>query len=256
MVNALILKGPGTNCDVETRFACERVGFEARVTLIGEFLRDSSILDRTALFIVPGGFSYGDDLGAGTVMGNQLRLVHDRLWNYIRTGGLVLGICNGFQILTRAGLLPDPMSGEQTVSLSFNESGRYEDRWVRLKIVSTRSVFLRQEGTMELPVAHAEGRFVVRDEGLLDLMKKNGQVVLQYVDEFGAPARYPGNPNGSLEGVAGICDSSGRVLGLMPHPERFQDLLQHPRWTRRRPREGEGLQFFRNAFDYCSRHPR
>lgn len=253
MKRALILKGPGTNCDGETRFACERVGFEAELIHISELLARPDVLKKTSLFIVPGGFSYGDDLGAGTVLGSQLLKIHDGLAEYVRAGGLMLGICNGFQILARAGLLPDPMSGKQTVSLTFNESGKFEDRWVRLGIESTQSVFLREKMSIELPVAHAEGRFVPKDAATLEALKRNGQIVLRYVDEKGQAARYPGNPNGAVEGIAGICDATGRVLGLMPHPERFIDPLQHPRWTRSRPREGQGLMFFKNAFDACAR---
>lgn len=250
MVNALILKGPGTNCDGETKFACERVGFKADIVHISELLSHPDRLNDTSLFIVPGGFSYGDDLGAGTVLGNQLLKILPRLQEYVSAGGLMLGICNGFQILTRAGLLPDPMEGRQSVTLTFNQSGKFEDRWVRLSVESTRSVFLREKMTIELPVAHAEGRFTADPERLRRL-NKAGQVVLRYVDELGQPAAYPGNPNGALEGIAGICDPTGRVLGLMPHPERFVVPTQHPRWTRSKPREGEGLMFFKNAFEHC-----
>jgi phosphoribosylformylglycinamidine synthase len=245
MVRALILKGPGTNCDAETKFACEKVGFKADIVNITELLADPKELDSTSLFIVPGGFSYGDDLGAGTILGNQLLKIHDSLRDYVRSGGLMLGICNGFQILTRAGLLPDPMSGKQTVSLTFNESGKFEDRWVRMRIESTQSVFLREKQIIELPVAHAEGRLMAKDVRSLN-------VVLRYVDESGRPTqKYPANPNGATDAIAGICDGTGRVLGLMPHPERFIDPAQHPRWTRQPIREGHGLMFFRNAYEYC-----
>lgn len=248
---ALVLKGPGTNCDFETAHACRRVGFEVEVVPVKALLAEPERrLAAARLFVVPGGFSYGDDLGSGTVLGNELRRIRGLLWEYVRTGGLVLGICNGFQILTRAGLLPDPMDGRRTVSLTFNDSGRFEARWVRLRVASGLSVFFAEEGAeIELPVAHAEGRFVARDANQLDLLKRNGQVVLQYVDAEGRPtAAYPANPNGSTDAIAGLCDASGRVLGLMPHPERFQDPTQHPEWTRRRIEEAQGLAVFRNAF--------
>lgn len=256
---ALILKGPGTNCDVETAYACRRVGFEVDVVPVKALLADAKRrLEEARLFIVPGGFSYGDDLGSGTVLGNELRRMRGLLGDYVRTGGLVLGICNGFQILTRAGLLPDPMNGCQTVSLTFNDSGHLEARWIRLKVVSSRSVFFREEGAViELPVAHAEGKFVTRDANQLDLLKRNRQVVLQYVDAEGQPtASYPENPNGSTDAIAGVCDPSGRVLGLMPHPERFQDPTQHPEWTRRRIDEAQGLAVFRNAFRHLEQSSR
>jgi phosphoribosylformylglycinamidine synthase I len=252
---ALILKGPGTNCDVETAHACRRVGFEVEVVPVRALLAEPKRrLEEARLFVVPGGFSYGDDLGSGTVLGNELRRIRPLLWDYVRTGGLVLGICNGFQILTRAGLLPDPMDGRQTASLTFNDSGRFEARWIRLRVASSRSVFFGEEGAViELPVAHAEGKFVARDANQLDLLKRNGQVVLQYVDGEGRPTgAYPANPNGSTDAIAGLCDASGRVLGLMPHPERFQEPTQHPEWTRRRIEEAQGLGVFRNALEQLS----
>jgi phosphoribosylformylglycinamidine synthase len=255
---ALIIKGPGTNCDVETQYACAKVGFQATIVHISQLLAQPDRLQRTSLVVVPGGFSYGDDLGAGTVMANELLKIQDPLRDYVRTGGLLLGICNGFQILTRAGLLPDPMSGEPQVTLALNESRKFEDRWVYLRIVSPKSVFLPQGSVVELPVAHAEGRFIPKDPRVMDQLLKNAQVILRYVGPEGGPASYPWNPSGSVEGVAGICDASGHVMGLMPHPERFIDPCQHPQWTRYKGRykEGHGLQFFRNAFEYCKGSPR
>lgn len=245
---AVILKGPGTNCDLETKAACEKAGFAADIVLLRRMLDQPSLLKEYQFLVVPGGFSYGDDLGSGVVFANEVRLrLRDRLLEFIDRGGLVLGICNGFQILVRSALLPDPRASEPTVTLAWNDSGRFEDRWIRMKVVSTRCVFLTESMILELPVAHGEGKFVPRDEQTLALLKD--QIALKYVDPEGREAGYPHNPNGSVANVAGICDPTGRVLGLMPHPERFQDLTNHPEWTRRKDlKEPHGMIFFRNAY--------
>lgn len=250
---ARILKAPGTNCDAETAFACRRVGFDVEILPVQTLLERPGKLDEADLFILPGGFSYGDDLGAGTVLAHELRRIREPLWQFIRNGRLVLGICNGFQVLTKAGLLPDPLDGRQTVALARNDSARFECRWTRLKVASTRSVFLTGETILELPVANGEGRFLSADPNQLDLMKRNGQIALLYVDEHGAVDGYPWNPNGSTDGIAGISDPTGHVLGLMPHPERFTEPEHHPEWTRRRIPEPHGLKLFRNAFEYIRR---
>jgi phosphoribosylformylglycinamidine (FGAM) synthase-like amidotransferase family enzyme len=168
----------------------------------------------------------------------------------------VLGICNGFQVLVKAGILPDPASahGPQQVTLTYNDSGKFEDRWIWLRIVNgDRCVFTRGiDRLLHLPVAHAEGKFIARDEGILEVMENEGQVTLTYVDREGRPAGYPWNPNGSTAGVAGVCDVSGRILGMMPHPERHVDPTQHPRWTREGLREeGDGLAIFRNGVRFA-----
>lgn len=247
---ALILMGPGTNCEEETAFACRRVGFQAEVIPARRLFDRPGLLDRADLFVAPGGFSYGDDLGAGTVLGLELRRLREPFRYLVDSGRLILGICNGFQVLTKAGFLPDPSETRPSVTLAPNDSGRYEDRWVRLKVASTLSPFLRREEILELPVAHAEGKFSTRGEGRLEELRRGGQVVLEYVDPRGGPAKFPDNPNGSEGGVAGICDPTGRILGLMPHPERFQEITQHPEWTRRRIEEPQGLRFFSNAREH------
>ncbi len=253
---AIVLRAAGINCDLETRIACEKAGFRADILHVNRLVERPERLHDHHFLVVPGGFSYGDDLGAGKVFGNELRakLMPD-LRRFISEGKLVLGICNGFQVLVRAGLLPDPFhDGPPQVTLADNDSGRYEDRWIRLKVSSVKSEFLKVEETIELPVAHGEGKFLPRDAAALRRWEEGGQIVLRYVDPEGREAGYPWNPNGSIAGVAGLCDPSGKVLGLMPHPERFQDAVNHPQWTRRgkdiRP---DGLKFFRNAFDYVKR---
>ncbi len=250
---ALILRAAGTNCDLETKIACEKVGFWADVHHINRLLERPELLRNYHLLIVPGGFSYGDDLGAGKIFGTEIaaRLLAG-LREFVRSGMLVLGICNGFQVLVRSRLLPDPFaSGSPAVSLAQNDSARFEDRWVCLKVCSTKSEFLKGEEVIQLPVAHGEGKFVCRGPEVLRSLEENGQLVLKYVDPEGREAKYPWNPNGSVAGVAGICDPTGRVLGLMPHPERFQDAVNHPQWTRMgKDLRPDGLLFFRNAYEY------
>jgi phosphoribosylformylglycinamidine synthase I len=243
---ALVLRAPGTNCDEETSAAWERAGAEVETWHVGRLLESPRGLDGFQILTIPGGFSYGDDLGAGrilalrlgTVLVEALRRFHDR-------EGLVLGICNGFQVLVRAGLLP----GGIPATLTFNDSGHFESRWVRLVPTPGLSPFLTDPEPIELPVAHGEGKFVTLDPSGLANLESTGQVVLRYVDDQGRPTEgYPANPNGTTGAVAGVCDPTGRIFGLMPHPERHIDPLHHPRWTRRGPAaEGDGLRIFRNA---------
>jgi phosphoribosylformylglycinamidine synthase len=248
---AIVVRAPGTNCDEETEEAWRLAGADAETWHIGRLLDSPSALDTVQILTIPGGFSYGDDLGAGrilatrleTALGDTLRRFHDR-------GGLTLGICNGFQVLIKAGLLP----GGPTVrgaTLTNNDSGHYESRWVRMVPSSGRSPFVTGSQPIELPVGHGEGKFLVSEPATLGQLEANGQVVLRYVDRTDQPTQeYPANPNGSQGAVAGLCDPTGRTFGLMPHPDRFTDPLQHPRWTRRPPsREADGLRIFRNAVD-------
>jgi phosphoribosylformylglycinamidine synthase len=249
---AIVLRAPGTNCDEETAAAWERAGAVAEIWHIGRLLESPRSLDDFQVLTLPGGFSYGDDLGAGrilatrlgTVLSESLRRFHDR-------GGLVLGICNGFQVLVRAGLLPGTAGGRAT--LARNDSGRFESRWVQLATRPGLSPFVsdRSAGTMELPVAHGEGRFVLAASEELAELDRAGQIVLKYVDREGRPTEsYPDNPNGSPAAVAGICDPTGRIFGLMPHPERFVEPWHNPRWTRRQggaQGSGDGLAIFANA---------
>ncbi len=232
---AIVLRAPGTNCDEETAAAWERAGAVAETWHVGRLVESPGSLDAFQILTLPGGFSYGDDLGAGrilatrlgTVLGDSLRRFHDR-------GGLVLGICNGFQVLVRAGLLPGTVrSGRAT--LARNDSGRFEARWVRLATRPGLCPFISADSppTIELPVAHGEGRFVPGSPDALDAIDRAGQIVLKYADHEGRPTEtYPENPNGSARAVAGVCDPTGRIFGLMPHPERFVEPWHHPRWTR------------------------
>lgn len=249
----IVLRAPGTNCDEETAIAWERAGATAEVWHIGRLLEAPHAIDAFQILTIPGGFSYGDDLGAGRILATRLATVLDEsLRRFHDRGGLVLGICNGFQVLVRSGLLPGTAgTGGVRVeaTLTNNESGHYESRWIRLLPTPGRSPFITSSEPIELPVGHGEGMFVTRDSSHLAALHAAGQVVLQYADLDGRPTQeYPANPNGSLGSVAGVCDPTGRIFGLMPHPDRHFDPLQHPRWTRRGlADEGDGLRIFRNA---------
>ena len=245
--HVLILRAPGTNCDVETAVAFERAGAQSETLHINRLLENPSLFERFQILCVPGGFSYGDDLAAGRIFGNQIQHhLADDLARFKEAGKLMLGICNGFQVLMKSPVLLESNSGKgPAATLTLNDCGRYQDRWVRLEVHGTKCVFLKGIERMYLPVAHAEGKFVARDAETLRLLDAAGQLVLRYV-----PAD---NPNGAQADVAGVCDSTGRVLGLMPHPERHIDPTQHPRWTRGEAGSvGDGLQLFVNAVRYFS----
>lgn len=250
----LILRAPGTNCDQETAFAFELAGAKPELIHVNRLLENPSKTAEFQVICLPGGFSYGDDIAAGRILGNQIRHhLNDTLAEFRAAGKLILGICNGFQILLKSGvLLPDTVDGTAPTTLAWNDSGKFEDRWVNLAVESDRCVFLRGIQSMYLPVAHAEGKFVARDRSVLADLQKNDQLVLRYAKSAGAPAEgFPDNPNGSQANVAGLCDDSGCVFGLMPHPERYVDATHHPRWTRGEANaKGDGLAIFENAVRY------
>lgn len=250
----LILRAPGTNCDHETAHAFELAGGNPALVHINQLLDDPSLPSGYQILCLPGGFSYGDDIAAGRILGNQIRHhLQQALVEFKEAGKLVLGICNGFQILMNSGLLLDDVEAGSPATLTWNDSGKFEDRWVNLARSSEHCVFLQGIESMYLPVAHAEGKFVARDQGTLDALDRGGQLALRYAPLNGSTdgVPYPDNPNGSQLAVAGLCDPSGRVLGLMPHPERHVDATHHPRWTREGLREqGDGLKMFKNAVNY------
>lgn len=255
----LVLRAPGTNCDRETAFAFEKAGARADLVHINRLLESGRILAQYQILCIPGGFSYGDDIAAGRILANQIKHhLAEQMTAFKQAGKLMLGICNGFQVLLKSGvLLPgDPKLGP-AATLTWNDSGRFEDRWVWLKAAGTHCVFLEGIEQMYLPVAHAEGKFVARDEQTLAALNSAGQLVLRYVARSDASADcsalvpYPANPNGSVANTAGVCDETGRVLGLMPHPERHIDPTHHPHWTRGKAGTvGDGMQLFRNAVRY------
>jgi phosphoribosylformylglycinamidine synthase subunit PurQ / glutaminase len=259
----LVLRAPGTNCDVETAYAFEQAGGRVSRPHVNALLEQKDQLEDHQILCLPGGFSYGDDIASGRVLGNQLRLrLANVLFDFRDRGGLVLGICNGFQVLMKTGLLDvDDAEGPQA-SLTWNDSGHYEARWVQLTATPGKCIFLADQQVMELPVAHAEGKFVVRDQAVLRRLSDEGRLVLRYRNGVGsdeslsspqdATIEYPANPNGAQGNVAGLCDGTGRVLGLMPHPERYISSQQHPQWTRRQPLQdhGDGMAVFENAVKY------
>jgi len=257
-VKVAVLKAPGTNCDAETAHAFRLAGAEPETVWVEELKEDPKRLDRYRILAIPGGFSYGDDLGAGRLAASELRSrLEGALNDFLRKDRLVIGVCNGFQILAKAGILPGGQAkAGQEVTLAGNDSGRFEDRWVYLS--SEFNVCIWTQGmdeTFELPVAHGEGKFTAKDQAVLEQLLGFGQIVFQYSDAEGRVAGYPWNPNGSANNIAGICDPSGRIFGLMPHPERHVAATQHPRWTREgRTGEGDGLRIFRNGVKWASKH--
>lgn len=255
-VRALVLTGFGINCDGETQTALVRAGAQADRVHLNDVIADQAMLESYHIFAVPGGFSFGDDVASGKILANRLRYrLGDALRKFVADGKLMIGICNGFQVMVKMGILPMDNGGfRQEVTLTHNDSGRFEDRWVRLGIEpGTRCVWLKGMTSLELPVRHGEGKFIPQDDETLSRLKAHGQIALRYLAADGTPAngRFPDNPNGSIEDIAGICDTSGRIFGLMPHPEAYVDRTHHPRWFREvLPEEGAGLQVFRNAVEY------
>lgn len=255
---ALILRTAGTNCDIESAFAAEQAGFKADRVHINRLASGEVKIDDYSFIFIPGGFSYGDDVAAGKIMALELnRRLGDALLRFEERGKLVLGVCNGFQVLIKSGLIPFRVTapGEMRATLTDNDSGKFEDRWVHLQIEpSTTCIFTRNmKEQIELPVAHGEGKFLLKNPDDLQELEANGQVVLRYVSPDGGEPVYPEDPNGSMGHIAGVCNKQGTIFGLMPHPERFLNRINHPRWTREElPQEGDGTGFFRNAFEYCS----
>ncbi|MEM1446720.1 MAG: phosphoribosylformylglycinamidine synthase subunit PurQ [Planctomycetota bacterium] len=245
----LILRTAGTNCDAELAHAFSLAGAEPVTLHLNALIEQPEKLADFQIIGFPGGFSYGDDIAAGRILANRLRHhLYEPLLAAIDRGVPMIGICNGFQVLVKLDLLPDPHANAQTATLADNTSGRFQDRWVPVTVPGdTKCVWTRSESSPlpdhELPIAHAEGRFVAPDD-VLDQLQANGQVALRYADAAG-------DVNGSRRQIAGICDPTGLVFGLMPHPERFVTATQYPAWTRwpqeRRAAESPGLTYFRNA---------
>ncbi len=247
MVKALILRCAGANCNNETETAFRMAGCETEQVHVNQLISGDKKLSDYSIMAIPGGFSYGDYIAAGKILANQLSVkLRKEMQEFIDSGKVVVGICNGFQVLVRTGFLPgDGMKA----TLANNSSGRFECRWIRLKRSNENKI---TEGISEIdvPVAHGEGRFFA-DGKTLKKLEENGQVVFRY-----SSSEYPDNPNGSLNDIAGISNIQGNVIGLMPHPERHLACNNHPKQARRNCEEGEGLQFFRNIVRYCRRRER
>ncbi len=252
-VKALVLRAPGTNCDVETAFAFQQAGAETSLVHINQLIRGEQRLSDYQIMVVPGGFTYGDDIAAGKVLANELRLrLGEDVLRFVEDGRLILGICNGFQVLVKAGILPRLANDDSPrLTLAANDSGKFECRWVHLGVnQQSPCIFTKGMDNLYLPVAHAEGKLVADPSVLSDV-----SAVLYYTDEHGnRDAGYPYNPNGSVGNIAGICDTSGHVFALMPHPERHIRGIQHPQWTRQGAREhGDGFQIFLNAVEWAKK---
>lgn len=266
-VRAVVISGNGTNCEREVANACRLAGAEVVDILhVAELLAGHARLDDYHFLNLAGGFLDGDDLGSAKAGAN--RLIHaavkgseetlsDQLQRFIADGKLIMGVCNGFQLMIKMGLLP-ALGGDykkQSATLTFNDGGRFEDRWCYLKVdPESPCVFTRGLGGIYLPVRHGEGKFVVESEHVLQQMDLKHLAVVRYADsEYKSPVmEYPLNPNGSIAAIAGVCDESGRLFGLMPHPEAYVHRTHHPRWTREPdlPEEGMGLLFYINAVKY------
>ena len=264
VIKAMVLRAAGINCDMETEHALELAGASAERVHINKIIEDKELLDQYQIIVIPGGFSYGDDVAAGKILANQIvHHLYEPIQKFIDNGKLILGICNGFQVLVKTGILPGITSNEYGVSsnevtITYNDSGKFEDRWVYLAPQTKKCVFIEPGRQIYLPIAHGEGKVVTKDTKTLEKLKSDGHIVFKYVDENGEEGDYPVNPNGSVDSIAGLTDTTGRVLGLMPHPERHVRLTQHPHWSRLRGKSNEtqetrftdGMTIFNNAVKY------
>lgn len=248
-VRTLLIRTAGTNCDRELAFAFEQAGSATELVHVDALVREPDRLLLADIIALPGGFSYGDDIAAGRIFANRMKShLLESFRQAISNGTLIIGICNGFQVLVKMGLLPaitPETLGEQSCTLAHNHSGRFIDRWVKLRVPNdTCCVWTQGLTDLELPIAHGEGRFVTRDGGILAKLDEQGQIALQY---------HPNdNPNGSVADIAGICDPTGQVFGLMPHPERYIVRTQHPAWTRLPENDTAtaGAKIIQNAVDH------
>jgi phosphoribosylformylglycinamidine synthase subunit PurQ / glutaminase len=248
-VRVLVLRAPGTNCDNETAFAFQKAGGTPELHHINRLIRKEVRISDFQILVIPGGFSYGDDIAAGRIQANEMKAkLGDQIQRFIENGGLILGICNGFQVLAKAGYLTVPSKhGLPPFTLTNNDSGRFECRWIHM-IANRQSncVFTNGIEKMYLPIAHGEGKVVAEP---IELAKLN--VALRYCDQNGNPATtYPDNPNGSMDNIAGIADNTGRVFALMPHPERHIRGTQNPHWTKTGITDGDGMPIFANAIKW------
>ncbi len=240
MVKAIVLRTAGTNCDYETVFGLKIAGFDVDLVHVNELIRDKGGLEQYNLLAIPGGFSYGDYLGSGKVLANKLAYkLNNKIPEFIEKGNLVIGICNGFQVLVKAGILPGFGRNyrEQKCTLTFNDSGHFQCEWVELKNVGKgKCIFSREIDSLNVPIAHGEGKFMPGSNDVLKRLYENDQVVF----------KYEKNPNGSTDDIAGICDETGKVFGMMPHPERNLFRENAPN----REIGGQGKKIFENAFNY------
>lgn len=269
-VRALILSGYGLNCDYETQHAFHLAGAAAEKVHINDLVSGKVRLDEFHIMAFIGGFAWADDHGAGVILATKLRHhLGDEILRFVESGRFVIGICNGFQALVNLGLLPGFEKGSlmRQTALTYNDCGNFRNQWVHLRVQESPCVFTRGINRIDLPIRHAEGKFLASPE-VLARLQEGRQIVLRYALQDGSPAEgvFPWNPNGSLQDIAGICDPTGRIFGLMPHPEAYNHPTNHPDWTRRLRRvpaaerealctgEGAGIRLFKNAVDGCDAH--
>jgi phosphoribosylformylglycinamidine synthase subunit PurQ / glutaminase len=269
-IESLIITGYGINCEKEMAHACKKAGANSTIEHANDLLNGNVDITKYHLIAFPGGFSFADELGAGKAFANRLSFSHqkgsslkERLHQFIADGKCIIGICNGFQLLVKLGLLPNfkEADSKQELSLTHNDSQKFESRWVNHRVLQTPCVFTQGLEKLYLPVRHAEGKLVARHTEVIDNLFHNNQVVLQYADPHGNAAySYPDNPNGSIQSIAGLCDETGRVFGMMAHPEAALYFTNHPHWHRLRevakrkgekiPEEGDGNKIFINGIQY------
>jgi len=263
-IRVLLMRAPGTNCERELQYAFERAGAKVDLLPLQQLFTTPDPFGKYAIAGFPGGFSYGDDVASGKIFGVELQResyesrLAEKLTKFLDRGGLSIGVCNGFQLLVKSGILPGyppGTLGSQPVTLTNNRSGRFEGRWVKLQCLSCRAEFVPAGEYIEMPTAHGEGQFIATNDAALQQLEDDRLVAFRYVTENGEhPAPYPANPNGSARGIAGICDLRGRAIGLMPHPERHIDYFNHPEWTRLQLRgDGAGLKIFNNIVEQARR---
>ncbi|NLN60091.1 MAG: phosphoribosylformylglycinamidine synthase subunit PurQ [Deltaproteobacteria bacterium] len=266
VVRSIVITGNGTNCEMEMAHACRLAGSEVvDIVHISELLYGEKRLDDYDFLNLPGGFLDGDDLGSGKAGANRIlhasvkdstEKLRDQFERFIKNGKLILGVCNGFQLMVKLGILPafDGKPFVQSVTLTHNDSGRFEERWTYLKVnPASPCVFTKNLPGLYLPVRDGEGKLVVDGEETRERLHRENLIALQYSNvQFKEPVMtYPENPNGSVDAIAGLCDPTGRLFGLMPHPEAFLHRTNHPRWTREElSEEGQGVAVFRNAIDF------
>lgn len=258
----LVITGYGINCEEETAKGFNLAGGEADIVHINDLIAGKKSLQNYQILTVPGGFSYGDDTGSGNGLANKIRNnFEEEIFKFAANKDkLIIGICNGFQVLVNLGLLPEP-NGKREVALMHNNTVRYQCRWIYLKNTSQRCIWTQGIDMLHVPVAHGEGNFYAPPE-VMKKLHDNDQIAFKYVKEDGSPSNgeFPHNPNGAMEDIAGICDPSGRIFGLMPHPDRFLYFENEEGWELKKesliragktlPKEGDGLQVFKNGINY------
>ncbi len=249
-----ILRSDGANCDEELYYAFEKFGANPVMVHVNELRNKSIKLKNFQILALPGGFSYGDDVASGKVLAIELiSFLKNEIQTFVDNKGLVLGICNGFQTLIRTGLLPFGKLGKMDATLTQNESGHFECRWVKVKNEISKCLFLNQTNELiDIAVNHGEGKFFAPPP-VINKIESENLVTFRYVDQNGRRTQnYPDNPNGSINAIAGVCDPTGRILGMMPHPEKFIEITQHPNWRRQKFTKPHGAFIFENLIKFAT----